>query len=66
MRAQSEPEVPSSDEALVVVLPPAEARAFCVRANQVVAAGRPSCEFCAEPMDPAGHVCPRMNGFRRR
>ena len=63
---QVEPEVPSSDEALVVVLPPAEARAFCVRATQVVAAGRPSCEFCAEPMDPAGHLCPRMNGFRRR
>ena len=55
-----------ADEALVVVLPPAEARAFCVRATQVVSAGRPSCEFCAEPMDPAGHLCPRMNGFRRR
>lgn len=53
-------------EALVVVLTPADARAFCLRATQVVSAGRPSCEFCGEPMDPAGHLCPRMNGFRRR
>jgi uncharacterized repeat protein (TIGR03847 family) len=56
----------TSEEALVVVLTPADARAFCMRAAQVVAAGRPSCEFCGEPMDPVGHLCPRMNGFRRR
>jgi uncharacterized repeat protein (TIGR03847 family) len=56
----------TGDEALVVVLTPADARAFCARASQVVAAGRPSCEFCGEPMDPVGHLCPRMNGFRRR
>lgn len=56
----------TGDEAMVVVLTPTDARAFCARATQVVAAGRPSCEFCGEPMDPAGHLCPRMNGFRRR
>ena len=56
----------TGDEALVVVLTPADARAFCARATQVVAAGRPSCEFCGEPMDAGGHLCPRMNGFRRR
>jgi uncharacterized repeat protein (TIGR03847 family) len=56
----------TGNEALVVVLTPAEARGFCVRATQVISAGRPSCEFCGEPMDPGGHLCPRMNGFRRR
>lgn len=56
----------TGDEAMVVVLTPADARAFCARATQIVAAGRPSCEFCGEPLDPAGHLCPRMNGFRRR
>lgn len=61
----AEEEGPTS-ESLVVVLTPADARAFCSRASQVVAAGRPSCEFCGEPMDPEGHLCPRMNGFRRR
>lgn len=30
----------------------------------IVAAGRPSCPMCGEPMDPAGHVCPRGNGHR--
>jgi uncharacterized repeat protein (TIGR03847 family) len=28
----------------------------------VVAAGRPLCQFCGNPLDPAGHVCPAMNG----
>ena len=42
------------------------ARAFAERARHVVAAGRPPCPFCAQPLDPAGHVCPRANGYRRR
>ena len=54
------------DELLLVSLPPALARAFCERAQVVVAAGRPPCQFCGNPMDPAGHLCPRANGFRRR
>ena len=28
-------------------------------------AGRPPCPFCLQPLDPAGHVCPRANGYRR-
>ena len=28
----------------------------------VVAAGRPLCQFCGNPLDPSGHVCPAMNG----
>ena len=31
----------------------------------VAAAGRPACEFCGNPMDPEGHVCPAMNGHGR-
>ncbi len=41
------------------------ARAFIVRAQRVVAAGRPPCPLCALPLDPEGHVCPRQNGHRR-
>jgi uncharacterized repeat protein (TIGR03847 family) len=55
-----------ADEMLLVSLPPASARAFCQRAQAVVAAGRPPCQFCGNPLDPAGHLCPRANGFRRR
>jgi uncharacterized repeat protein (TIGR03847 family) len=28
----------------------------------VVASGRPLCQFCGNPLDPSGHVCPAMNG----
>ena len=52
-------------EVLEVHLSPAHARAFAKRANSVVAAGRPSCPFCGNPLDPQGHICPRANGFRR-
>ena len=41
------------------------ARAFIVRAQRVVAAGRPPCPLCALPLDPEGHICPRQNGHRR-
>ena len=42
------------------------ARAFVKRAEQVLDAGRPSCPFCGNPIDPDGHLCVRANGFRRR
>jgi uncharacterized repeat protein (TIGR03847 family) len=41
------------------------ARAFVVRAQRVVAAGRPPCPLCSLPLDPEGHICPRQNGHRR-
>ena len=48
-----------------VTLPPAQARAFARRAQSLIRAGRPPCPFCAGPLDPAGHICPRANGYRR-
>ena len=54
-------EAAEPDEMLVVSLPPAYARAFCKRAQAVVAAGRPPCQFCGGPLDPEGHPCPKMN-----
>jgi uncharacterized repeat protein (TIGR03847 family) len=30
----------------------------------VVARGRPRCQFCGNPIDPEGHVCPATNGHR--
>ncbi|MEO6822346.1 MAG: DUF3090 domain-containing protein [Candidatus Nanopelagicales bacterium] len=41
------------------------ARAFVKRARSLVSAGRPPCPFCNLPLDPAGHICPRANGYRR-
>jgi uncharacterized repeat protein (TIGR03847 family) len=34
---------------------------FCEQADVIVSAGRPPCRWCALPIDPSGHVCPRMN-----
>jgi uncharacterized repeat protein (TIGR03847 family) len=31
----------------------------------VVARGRPSCQYCGNPLDPEGHTCPAMNGHGR-
>lgn len=39
-------------------------REFVARAVRVVAAGRPPCPLCGEPLDPQGHLCPRRNGHR--
>jgi uncharacterized repeat protein (TIGR03847 family) len=38
-----------------------QAVAFCEHADQVAAAGRPTCVWCGGPVDPDGHPCPRMN-----
>jgi uncharacterized repeat protein (TIGR03847 family) len=47
---------------LRVRIDPDQARGFVRRAAAVVAAGRPACPFCGEPLDPAGHFCSRRNG----
>lgn len=40
------------------------ARAFSRRALQLVAAGRPPCPLCGQPLDAEGHICVRLNGYR--
>src|SRR5680860_113560 len=62
---EEEIEEPEPEEVLIVRLPAGLARAFSKRAQSVVAAGRAPCPFCGGPIDPAGHLCPRANGFRR-
>ena len=50
---------------LRVRLTPEATRAFIDRAGRVVAAGGPPCPLCGQPLDPAGHLCPRHNGYHR-
>ena len=38
--------------------------ALSVRGAEAVAAGRPPCPLCGQPLDPEGHTCPRLNGHR--
>ncbi|MCT9932717.1 DUF3090 domain-containing protein [Planotetraspora sp. A-T 1434] len=40
----------------------AAARAFSRRALDIVAAGRPPCPLCGQPLDAEGHICVRLNG----
>jgi uncharacterized repeat protein (TIGR03847 family) len=69
-QSQTDDESDPTDEAeftgdlLRVRIQPAIARAFAKRALRVVAAGRPPCPLCGNPLDPRGHVCPRQNGHR--
>ena len=47
---------------LRVRIAPDDARGFVRRAEALVAAGRPACPFCGQPLEPGGHFCPRGNG----
>ena len=58
-------DVTEGPDALRVRLPAPVAVAFVVRARRVVAAGRPPCPLCSLPLNPQGHLCPRLNGYRR-
>lgn len=60
-----EDEDTSDLDRLRVRLTLAETRAFIDRAKRVVAAGRPPCPLCGQPLDPKGHLCPRHNGYHR-
>ena len=61
-----EDDEPDDDlDRLRVRLTPEATRAFIDRARRVVNAGRPPCPLCGQPLDPAGHLCPRHNGYHR-
>lgn len=56
-------DAPEGPDVLRVRLDGASAMGFARRAARVVAAGRPPCPFCGEPLNPEGHVCIRTNGY---
>ncbi len=58
---ETDPTVDGPD-VLRVRISGAVARAFTKRALEIVAAGRPPCQFCGQPLDPEGHICARSNG----
>jgi uncharacterized repeat protein (TIGR03847 family) len=56
------PDVASESSDLVRVrVEPARARDFVRRAASLVAAGRPGCPFCGQPLEATGHFCPKTN-----
>jgi uncharacterized repeat protein (TIGR03847 family) len=58
-------DVEEGPDALRVLLEPGRARAFVERARRLVSAGRPPCPLCSQPLGAEGHVCARLNGYRR-
>ena len=40
-------------------------RKLCQHALAIVAAGRPTCPLCGQPIDPRGHFCPPSNGHSK-
>jgi len=65
---EAEPEEEEDNDELDrlrVRLTPAATRSFIERAKRVIAAGRPPCPLCGQPLDPTGHLCPRHNGYHR-
>ncbi|MEU1587918.1 DUF3090 domain-containing protein [Micromonospora sp. NPDC005710] len=63
---EDEDDEPDEDlDRLRVRLTPQATRQFIERARRVVNAGRPPCPLCGQPLDPAGHLCPRHNGYHR-
>jgi uncharacterized repeat protein (TIGR03847 family) len=58
-----EPPVVERDEGYVarIYATRPQVRAMAAHSAGVVAAGRPLCELCSQPLDPAGHRCPRWN-----
>jgi uncharacterized repeat protein (TIGR03847 family) len=39
--------------------------ALSAQGAEAVAAGRPPCPLCGQPLDPEGHTCVRLNGHRQ-
>ncbi len=61
--ATTEDDEDDDSDVVRIRLRPAQALAFSERALEVVAAGRPPCPFCGQPLNPEGHICARRNGF---
>jgi uncharacterized repeat protein (TIGR03847 family) len=63
-QASTEAEEETEEMGVRVAVRRDQARAFVLHALAVVAEGRPLCQLCGLPIDPAGHVCPASNGHR--
>lgn len=55
---------PDGPDLIRVHITPTVAAGFVAGARALVAAGRPPCPWCGQPLDATGHYCPRRNGNR--
>jgi len=59
--AESPARAVDSPDLVRVRVDPSRARDFVRRAASLVAAGRPLCPFCGQPLEATGHFCPRTS-----
>jgi len=52
-------------ESIRIWASPAQMLALSRHGAEVAARGRPTCQFCGNPIDAEGHTCPAMNGHSR-
>lgn len=60
-RGEPDPELDAMKGSARFQLTRGQALGFARRASELLATSRPLCRFCGQPIDPAGHHCPRMN-----
>jgi uncharacterized repeat protein (TIGR03847 family) len=60
MLAETEP------ESIRIWASPTQMLALSRHGAEVAARGRPTCQFCGNPIDAEGHACPAMNGHSKR
>jgi len=60
--AETPDDDPDGPDLLRVQLSPEQGLEYVRHVAALVAAGRPTCPFCGEPLDPSGHFCTRANG----
>ena len=59
--------VPETEpESIRILASPAQMLALSRHGAEVAARGRPTCQFCGNPIDAEGHACPAMNGHSKR
>jgi uncharacterized repeat protein (TIGR03847 family) len=61
------PMLPETEpESIRIWASPAQMLALSRHGAAVAARGRPTCQFCGNPIDAEGHACPAMNGHSKR
>ena len=56
----------SEPESIRIWASPRQMLALSRHGAEVAARGRPTCQFCGNPIDAEGHACPAMNGHSKR
>jgi uncharacterized repeat protein (TIGR03847 family) len=59
--AEVSDQAPEGPDLLRVRVEAARARDFIRRAASLIAAGRPTCPFCGEPLEETGHFCAKAS-----